>query len=138
MMVEKFTLELHEGTPCVAYSTTDYSKPLVVTHYWPLSREKRHKASWEALGYVFGTILESVSMGSGLFRDRAGWSWQKKNYDLIDGSTTKSIHRTSEDAVRPKGMRKDAAWEDGRWVRRLQRGRITNYLPAQFFAKGSR
>ncbi len=133
LITEKFTLQCHKGIPCVAFSTTYSDKPVVVTNYWHLTRESQPQSYWEALAYRFGTVLVSCSKGSGLFQDKLGYSWQKKDYCLVDGSKTIPIHTTEEPARMPKGIRNKQTylWENGCWTCQTKTGK-RDVFPEQF------
>ena len=131
MIPVKYTLQIHKGIPCVAFTTTDYGVPNVVTHYWPLVREPKPRRNWEhENGLEFGKALSPV--GAGTFTDRDGMSCQRRSYELVDGGKTMPIHTTVEPAKIPKGARKvGIQWKSGLWQLTLKSG-IREIIPAQF------
>ena len=109
------TLAHRDGWLCVAYSDTEYSRPLLKTLYWPIARMSE---AYAAEHYQLGAPVHHL--GNGAYRTAGSWA-DTIVFRLTDGASTKPIH-TAHDEIPPPKTRLPVKWERGAWKKQTKRG----------------
>lgn len=139
MCPERFSVADVDGVFCIKYTTTDYSNPSIITHYWPTRLFTR-----DVLSFFFDDANNASNLTKlhvskalpgeyfiGTKGNHFGAPWkQGQHVRLIDGGATQPIQTDVKDAPTPK-LRKgtDCYWSGGRWVKRTKTGKPENIDP---------
>lgn len=131
-MTERISLADVEGTLCIKYTTTDYSNPVIVTHYWPTVLktrdvlyfffEDRDNAANLATMHAKRTMPGEYYIGTKETYPGAPWK-QGKHVRLTDGGATQPVKTETTEAKQPK-VRKGTMlyWSSGYWVKHTSKG----------------
>lgn len=139
MIPERHEAADHEGTFCVLFTTTDYSNPSIVSHYWPTVLKTRDVLLFFfddasatdkiALLQVKKTIPGEYFVG--IKDEHFGATWkQGQHVRLLHGGATQPVHTVVRDAPVPK-VRKGTQcyWSSGQWVKRTKTGKPESIDP---------
>lgn len=135
MATERFAVADVDGTLCVKYTTTDYSNPSIVTHYWPTVARTydavRHFFDDEDVRPAADKLAELHVVQSrpgeyfiGTKQTGFGAPWKRgQHVRLVDGSITTPVKTDVTDAIAPK-VRKGVMlyWSGGYWVKHTSKG----------------
>ncbi|MHC4622209.1 MAG: hypothetical protein ACYTEQ_31120 [Planctomycetota bacterium] len=120
MWYEKHTLGQHAGRLCVVYETSDYSRPVIVRHWWPIGNSC--VSDWKE---DIGEALCAFGQGSFGFADSRKWPayglHRSISFRLVNGGQTQPIHTERVDFPAPKTRRGiELRYRDGEWQKLLK------------------
>jgi hypothetical protein len=99
----------------IAYTSTLYSKPVEITHYWPIGSAVN---SWIGCNLEdLETDFEVRACNGGNFRSPGGWL-----FSLKDGGKTKPDFSEQVNLLPPK-TKMQTEYRDGSWYKILRSGK---------------
>jgi hypothetical protein len=115
-----------DGTLCVVCSAPDWSKPEIISNFWPTkertrwllrshfdTEEAEADENWPTMLAEYA-VKQSIPGEYVIEPPRRSWSVTGVYLSLVNGGRTESIKTTSQPAPRPK-TRLPLEWDQGRW-----------------------
>lgn len=139
MIPEHFSVADVDGVFCIKYTTTDYSNPSIITHYWPTKLSTRDVLKFffddaNDVGKLTTLHISKALPGEyfiGTKDNHNGAPWkQGQHVRLINGGLTQPIRTDVKDAPAPK-VRKGTQcyWSGGQWCKRTKTGKPEQINP---------
>jgi hypothetical protein len=139
MSPERWYVSDVDGTLCIAWESTDYCEPTIVTNHWPTKISTREALRFFDVADLSTLECRQTMPGEyyvGTRQDATPTLWrQGQHLQLTEGARTQSIRTDKREAPRPK-TRCECYWSDGQWiVRKAKKNERVNPLELTTNAK---